>query len=1140
MRSPPDDPQHAEAGKTAVVERHSTFAPGDVLSGRFRVERFIARGGMGEVYAAHDSTLDTEIAVKTIRPEIARHSSAQQRFLREIQLARRVTHPNICRIFDLFEHTPPRDAAGSPAPTSFVTMELLKGETLDERLRREGAFSVERALPIVAQMVAALSAAHAAGVIHRDFKTGNVMLLDGQRDEAPRTVVTDFGLAYSVTAGDGSEPPPVSLAGEILGTPGYMAPEQLEGGTVTPATDVYALGIVLYEMVTGARPFAGNSRIAAPLRKTSGPTPPREIVPALPAAWNDTILRCLARSAEDRFASADDVLRALTQPSASLRHRRTGVAAAVVAALALAAAGSLLWHDRETARVDDNAAAIPAGQMRPTVAVLGFRNLAGRADTEWLSVALAEMLSAELATGNALRAIPGETVYRMKADLALADADSYGSETLAKIRENLGSDLVVSGSYVTVGDGDEAELRVDIRLQDARAGETIAVITETGRSGGLLELVTRAGGQLRGRIGVEPEPTAVASVRASLPTSPAAARLYTEGLTRLRRLDALGARELLEQAVEAEPGFALAHSALAASWAALGYDNRAREAAERALALSTDLPRAERLQVEAVAREMAREWPEAIANWETLAAFFPDDVEYALKLANAQAASGAARDALVTIEGFRARFPAFKDPRLDLAEARAADTLSDFERVRTAAAAAATIGATQGSRGLIADARVLEGGSLMRQGKKDEAIALFEEARAIYEAAGDRGGVARTLNNMGAAFTEASERDRASALYEEGLAIARAIGNQDLIARFLNNRAIIARRAGDLQASLAMNEESLRIRREIGDRANAATSLNNIGNVLLDLGDFDGATRNYEESSEISREIGDRRGLARALRNAAEGLLMRGEIVRARTLNEEALAIRRGIADPQSVSSSLVALGTILAIEGRLEESKQRLEEALAVEQSLDDPRSLAYAFFQLGEVALLEANFPESERRHREALALRTRVEEPLTSAESRYALAVLALEQARPQEAETLARDSAESFARLNFADGEALARAALARALLAQNRSEDAKREIVSAQAVLASSQRVIARLPVSIVALRLAALTDAASATRALEALRADARERRMMRWAVEAHRAIVEIQETASAESGVAARAALRADALENGLPLYAR
>jgi TolB-like protein len=354
--------------------------------------------------------------------------------------------------------------------------------------------------------------------------------------------------------------------------------------------------------------------------------------------------------------------------------------------VALTATGAVIWNLRDAPLAADNGTAVPAGQMRPTVAVLGFRNLAGRTDTDWLSAALAEMLSAELATGTELRAIPGETIYRMKADLELADADSYGGETLARIRENLGSDLVVSGSYVTVGGGDETELRVDIRLQDARAGETVAVITETGRSGGAVRArnarrwpttpTHRRRFESRGRCIGSGFAAGIAGGRASVYR-----RSHTLAASRCSwRARAAGAGR------RSEPEFALAHSALAASWAALGYDNRAREAAERALALSADLPRAERLEVEAVSREMARQWTEAVTIWETLAAFFPDDVEHALRLANAQVTSGAAARRACDDRQLPSALSGVQGSALDLAEARAADTLSDFARVRTAAA----------------------------------------------------------------------------------------------------------------------------------------------------------------------------------------------------------------------------------------------------------------------------------------------------------------------------------------------------------------------------------------------------------------------------------------------------------------------
>jgi len=184
-----------ESNPTRSAPIVATFRAGDLLCDRFRVVRFIARGGMGELYEAEDLTLGERVALKTIRPEIAVHERANQRFRREVQLARKVTHPNICRIFDLFEHRPPEGTAGA---VSFVTMELLQGETLSQHLREHGPLSVEDARPIVQQMAAALSAAHAADVIHRDFKTNNVMLLDAGPSRAPRVVVTDFGLAHLI------------------------------------------------------------------------------------------------------------------------------------------------------------------------------------------------------------------------------------------------------------------------------------------------------------------------------------------------------------------------------------------------------------------------------------------------------------------------------------------------------------------------------------------------------------------------------------------------------------------------------------------------------------------------------------------------------------------------------------------------------------------------------------------------------------------------------------------------------------------------------------------------------------------------------------------------------------------------------
>ncbi|HEX9105220.1 MAG TPA: serine/threonine-protein kinase, partial [Polyangia bacterium] len=234
-----------------------SLAPETRIAGRYRIVRFLARGGMGEVYEAEDLELGVRIALKTLRTlagsDGSSESRAIDRFKREVQLARKVTHANVCRIFDLGV-----DAAGD-ARTVFLTMELVDGESLADRLER-GRLAPAEALPLLQQMADALAAAHAAGIIHRDFKSSNVMIVDGGK----RAVVTDFGLARPRERHDDGS---LSQENALIGSPKYMAPEQVEGLALTPAADIYALGVVAFEMATGRLPFVGETPLATALKR---------------------------------------------------------------------------------------------------------------------------------------------------------------------------------------------------------------------------------------------------------------------------------------------------------------------------------------------------------------------------------------------------------------------------------------------------------------------------------------------------------------------------------------------------------------------------------------------------------------------------------------------------------------------------------------------------------------------------------------------------------------------------------------------------------------------------------------------------------------------------------------------------------
>jgi len=290
---------------------------GELLAGRFSVVRFVARGGMGAVYEATDVLLKSRVALKVIRGWIATDATAMERLRREVLLGRRVAHPNVCKVYELYEAT----TAGG-VPIHFLTMELLEGESLARRLARKGRLTTDEALPLVRQMCDGLAAAHAEGVVHRDFKSSNVMLVPRAATggepamDSIRAVITDFGVARAVRLAT-EEADEGRLTGKagILGTPEYMAPEQVTGSEVTAAADIYALGVVLYEMVTGKLPFAGETPLAAAARRLDEPPPGADTtVPGLDKRWVSAIARCLARQPEKRFRSARDVVPASTGP----------------------------------------------------------------------------------------------------------------------------------------------------------------------------------------------------------------------------------------------------------------------------------------------------------------------------------------------------------------------------------------------------------------------------------------------------------------------------------------------------------------------------------------------------------------------------------------------------------------------------------------------------------------------------------------------------------------------------------------------------------------------------------------------------------------------------------------------------------
>ncbi len=305
-----DEDKPQVAGSAGVTGEDHRFAPGETVAGRYRIVDLIGTGAIGEVYEAYDEALAEPIALKTLKAQRASDGVTVERFRREILLARKVTHENVCRVYDLGRHALPGGAV-----VTFLTMELLRGESLAQYIRNFGRRMTEaEALPLVRQMAAGLEGAHTAGVIHRDFKPGNLVLVpdaSGAFEGGFRVVITDFGLARRSRLDEEA----LTNTGEALGTPLYMAPEQVAAGhqPATPATDIYALGIVIYELVTGELPFKGNSITVMALKRVrEAPASPRSVVPNLDPRWETAILRSLEREPDRRYQRAPALMAALT------------------------------------------------------------------------------------------------------------------------------------------------------------------------------------------------------------------------------------------------------------------------------------------------------------------------------------------------------------------------------------------------------------------------------------------------------------------------------------------------------------------------------------------------------------------------------------------------------------------------------------------------------------------------------------------------------------------------------------------------------------------------------------------------------------------------------------------------------------
>lgn len=768
------------------------------------------------------------------------------------------------------------------------------------------------------------------------------------------------------------------------------------------------------------------------------------------------------------------------------------ISAAVVLLIGV---GWAVWHNYHSNSTRAGAH-VP---MRKSIAVLGFHNISGHPDDGWLSTAFSEMLRTELSGGEHLRLVSGEDVANLRVSSPWSQTDTLDQETTARIGNALSSDLLVLGSYTTIGKSDRGQLRLDVRLQDARTGEILTEIAEIGAAQDLFQIVSRVGTKLRERLGIPGmDEIEQASVVASLPRDPEAARLYALGLARLRQFDASSAKDLLEQATAADPKFPLSHVQLSRAWGVLGYEQNRRDEAKRAFDLSTDLPRAERMLVEGDYNDSLGNHEKAASIYHALFALFPDNVEYGLQLASAQQIAGHGSEALATIAQLRnLPAPASQDPNIDLVAARTVRQKADSLNLIHAALAKAS---AQGKKLVYARARHDECITLVYGEHPQDGEIPCEEAYSTFLAAGNRLAAADCLRLIGDRQGGQGHYDQAIDTYQKSLSMLQSLGDHEKMGAVLNNMA----------------------------------------NAMMNQGKLDKAEPVFRQAKMHFDAAGDRRNSVTAMSNLADVLYLRGQLAAATTAYHQALETEQSF-DPSQPGYLLYRLADLELTQGNIKDAHLHVTQAIdSFHGELAEP--ITSALMVLGEVAKAEGDLNAAKDALNRSLSLRQKLGDMTLVSEAQEELADLAIEEGHAADAENTLRQAIAVFEKENSAPDQTTAYTLLSNALLTQGKTEEARAALVRAADFDRSTPDPSLKLPISIQRGRIeaSATNPASDSHQELRASAATAKKLGYYNLECEARLVLGELDMKSNPASGRSQLTALAAETRSHGLELLAR
>jgi serine/threonine protein kinase/Tfp pilus assembly protein PilF len=891
-----------QAWSVAVTPRPSSEAaakgqlePGTLLAERFEILQLLGQGGMGAVYKARDTELERLVALKLIRPELASHPEILRRFKQELILAREVTHRNVIRIFDL----------GQAQGIKFITMEYVEGRDLKSLIHEKGKLTADEAVPIALQIAAALEAAHTAGVVHRDLKPQNVM-----SDKDGRVYVMDFGIARSL------EHQGMTQTGALMGTPEYMSPEQAKGEKVDARSDLFALGIIFYEMLTGNSPFKADTAMAMMFKRTQvRATPLSQLNIGVPPVISDIVSKCLEIKTEERYQSAREVISDLEAWKGGVPHstivptsRRIRYAPSyqkwllVGGVVAVLAAGVYEFREKFALRPSGTAAAPPQAL---SLAILPFHNSSTDVSLDWIGSTLSEMLSTDVGQSARLRTVSSDRIHQILKDLRIPPNSDFDPDTSRHMAEFSNADILISGRYAKFGD----QIRIDATLQDLRRDRRVPLKIEAASEKDIPGTVDRLAELIRNNLAVSSDVLKELKASSFQPTSQSvpALRDYNQALQLLRDGKNLEAVKALQDAVKEDPQFALAYSRLASADSDLGYDADAERYSRKALEFTQQLPVAEKYLVEAIHARVMKDNKKAVDAYENLAKTLPDnsDVEYAL--GNLYVDTG------------------------DYVKAR-----QQFGRI------------------LQSDPKNIKalwqmGVVEIRQNNPQGALDPLNKGISLAIQVDNQEQKALLLQALGVSYRLMNKPDEAMRSYKESMEINRRLGLKRLLAVNLVEMGLVQSTLGKPDEALASFDQALKIQKEIGIRKEVGDTLIDMATVYQDRAQYDQALQSLKESLQIQRDTGDENYQALCLDMIGAVYLSRGDSDNAFSFFQQSLQLRQKLNVPSDIADSLTGLGAAYLATGQYDQAVSSFLKAVDLWRKGGDSRGAALGSHQLG-----------------------------------------------------------------------------------------------------------------------------------------------------------------------------------------------